>query len=172
MCLYPPPTRSAFESAVNTATGMRTAAVYAAVSARMDRPLDGQSFQNVNDETAIAAYNAEAEFPSIKAMSPYIKVLANARQTRLSIESTGGNNSPRFKSSEPPSIVEDVEAEEFVNVNNNDAWTTIFGPKRSLSLASRCAGDLSSRRYRKRRLARGHRWFISSRNVVRRCPSL
>ena len=134
MCLYPPPTRSAFESAVNTATGMRTAAVYAAVSARMDRPLDGQSFQNVNDETAIAAYNAEAEFPSIKAMSPYIKVLANARQTRLSVESTGGNNSPRFKSSEPPSIVEDVEAEEFVNVNNNDAWTTIFGPKRSLIL--------------------------------------
>lgn len=48
----------------------------------------------------------------------------------LSVESIGGNNSFRFKSSELLSIVEDVEVEEFVNVNNNDVWMMIFGLKR------------------------------------------
>lgn len=123
MCVYPPPSRSAFEAAVAQALGVRTAAVYAAVSARLDRPVDADSYRNDRDEKAIAAYNALLEFPCLGAMSSYIKAIANVRQ--LSAPSVDGvGKSTRFDSSEPPTIVEDTEV--------NDAWTTVFGQKRSL----------------------------------------
>jgi phosphoinositide-3-kinase regulatory subunit 4 len=117
MCLYPPPTRAAFESAVSQATGARKAAVYAAVSARMDRPVDREA-SRVDESVVI---NNEVDFPSITAMSAYIKSVANTRQMR----SAESNESQRFNVN-PPSIVEDLDYED---AGVNDAWVSIFGTK-------------------------------------------
>jgi phosphoinositide-3-kinase regulatory subunit 4 len=127
-CLYPPPSRAAFENAVSLATGMRTAAVYAAVRAPLDRPVDAELAQT-EDEKAIAAYNAEMEFPSIKAMSSYIKLLAHARQMRMGVQNSSMDK-PSYSSNELPSIIEGEESDRLVNVN--DAWTTVFGARRPL----------------------------------------
>jgi len=124
MCVYPPPSRSAFEAAVAQAHGIRTAAVYAAVSARLDRPVDADSYRSDKDEKAIAAYNALLEFPCLGAMSSYIKAIANVRQSSASSIADGVDKSAGFDSSEPPTIVEDAEV--------NDAWMTVFGQKRTL----------------------------------------
>lgn len=127
MCVFPPPSRSAFEAAVAQANGMRTAAVYAAVSARLDRPVDVDNSLNADDEKSIVAYNAAAEFPCINVMSSYIKTIAKVRQTASNANASSSVQSGRYGSNEPPSIVEDVK-----DGDMNDVWTMVFGQKRPI----------------------------------------
>ena len=137
MCAYPPPSRSAFEAAIALASGLRTAAVYAAASARIDRPLNAENQDPGNNLPTFNLRDAEMEAPSLKVMAPYIKALANARRTRSTPSSPApmaldgaARQSPRVKSSRPPSIIEEGEMTSDSEVS--DAWTTVFGAKAPL----------------------------------------
>ena len=134
MCVYAPPLRSAFEAAVEQATGLRTAAVFAAARARIDRPLDVEN-QDPEDNVhaGYTARDADADAPSLKAMSSYIKALANARRARSSASPSEGVAPPttkptRNRSSRPPSFID--EGDIYTSDSDvNDAWTTVFGAK-------------------------------------------
>ena len=137
MCVYPPPSRSAFEAALEQATGLRTAAVFAAARARIDRPSDLEN-QDPEDNVhgGYSARDDDADAASLKAMMSYIKALANARRLRSSASPSEGAASQQTKptrnrSSRPPSFID--EGDTYMSDSDvNDAWSTIFGAKTPL----------------------------------------